>query len=44
LIFDQAYWIGIYWDPDIWAISSRLTNVKVSGATAFYNIMEWDLK
>ena len=44
LIFDQAYWIGIYWDPDIWAINSRLTNVKVSGATAFYNIMEWDIK
>jgi ABC-type transport system substrate-binding protein len=44
LIFDQAYWIGIYWDPDIWAINSRVTNVKVSGATPFYNIMEWDLK
>lgn len=44
LIFDQAYWIGIYWDPDIWAVNSRLINVKISGATAFYNIMEWDLK
>ncbi|MEY2818849.1 MAG: hypothetical protein RL275_2312 [Chloroflexota bacterium] len=42
-IFDQAYWIGIYWDPDIWAVNSRLTNVKLSGATPFYNIMEWDL-
>jgi peptide/nickel transport system substrate-binding protein len=44
MIFDQAYWIGIYWDPDIWAINSRLTNVKISGATAFYNIAEWDIK
>jgi peptide/nickel transport system substrate-binding protein len=44
LIFDQAYWIGIYWDPDIWAINSRMVNVKVSGATPFYNIMEWDIK
>lgn len=44
LIFDQAYWIGIYWDPDIWAINSRLTNVKISGATPFYNIQEWDIK
>ena len=44
LIFDQAYFIGIYWDPDIWAVNSRVTNVKLSGATPFYNVMEWDLK
>jgi peptide/nickel transport system substrate-binding protein len=44
MIFDKAYWIGIYWDPDIWAINSRVTNVKISGATPFYNIREWDIK
>lgn len=44
LIFDQAYWIGIYWDPDIWAVNARLTNVKISGVTPFYNIGEWDIK
>jgi peptide/nickel transport system substrate-binding protein len=44
MIFDKAYWIGIYWDPDIWAINSRLVNVKISGATPFYNIMDWDIK
>ena len=30
-------------DPDLWGISSRLQNVKLSGATPFYNVMEWDL-
>ncbi len=44
MVFDKAYWIGIYWDPDIWAINGRLLNVKISGATPFYNIREWDLK
>ena len=44
MIFDQAYWIGYYWAPDVWAINSRVINVKISGATPFYNIMEWDLK
>ena len=44
MIFDKAYWIGIYWDPDIWAINSRVVNVKISGATPFYNIIEWDIK
>lgn len=44
LIFDKAYWIGIYWDPDIWAINARLINVKISGATPFFNIAEWDIE
>jgi peptide/nickel transport system substrate-binding protein len=44
MIFDKAYWIGIYWDPDIWAINSRVTNVKISGVNPFYNIVEWDLE
>lgn len=42
-IFDQAYWIGIWQDPDLWGVNSRLTNVKISGATPFYNIMDWDI-
>jgi peptide/nickel transport system substrate-binding protein len=43
LIFDQAYWIGIWQDPDWFATSSRITGVKFSGATPFYNIMEWEM-
>jgi len=42
-IFDQAYWVGFWQDPDLWGVNKRLTNVKISGATAFYNVMEWDL-
>jgi peptide/nickel transport system substrate-binding protein len=42
-IFDQAYWVGLWQDPDLWGINSRLTGAKISGATPFYNIMEWDL-
>jgi peptide/nickel transport system substrate-binding protein len=41
---DQVYWLGMWDDPDYWAVSNRLTNVKFSGVTPFYNIMEWDLK
>jgi hypothetical protein len=44
LVFDKVYWLGLYRDPDIWAINARLTNVKISGATPIFNIMEWDLK
>jgi peptide/nickel transport system substrate-binding protein len=44
LIFDKVYWLGIWQDPDWFGISGRLLNVKLSGATPFYNIAEWDMK
>ena len=44
MIYDKAYWLGLWQDPDQWAISSKLTGVKISGVTPFYNIVEWDLK
>jgi peptide/nickel transport system substrate-binding protein len=45
MIFDKVYWLGLWQDPDWYAISSRLQNVKISGAVpCFYNIAEWDLK
>jgi ABC-type transport system substrate-binding protein len=43
LMYDQVYWLGVWQDPDTWAIGSRLQNVKVSGATPFYDIEQWDL-
>jgi peptide/nickel transport system substrate-binding protein len=42
-IHDQVYWLGMWDDPDYWVVGSRLTGVKFSGVTPFYNIMEWDV-
>jgi ABC-type transport system substrate-binding protein len=42
-IFDQAFWIGLWQDPDLFGFSDRMSNVKMSGATPFFNIAEWDL-
>jgi ABC-type transport system substrate-binding protein len=44
LMHDQMYWLGIWQDPDIWALSSRLTGVELSGSTPFSNIAEWDIE
>ncbi len=44
LMFDQVYWLSIWLDPDIWAVGKRLDNVKLSGATPFYNVAEWSIK
>jgi hypothetical protein len=35
--------VGIWQDPDLFGISGSLENVKISGSTPFFNIMEWDL-
>jgi peptide/nickel transport system substrate-binding protein len=41
---DQVIWLGLYVDADYWMVGERLTGVKFSGVTPFYNIMEWDLQ
>jgi peptide/nickel transport system substrate-binding protein len=43
LFYDKVYIIGLWQDPDVYAVGSRLMNVKFSGVTMFFNIAEWDL-
>jgi len=43
LFYDKVYIIGLWQDPDVYAVSPRLSNVKFSGVTMFFNIAEWDL-
>lgn len=43
LIYDKVYFFGLWQDPDQWAVSKRLLNVKISGSTPFFNVEEWDL-
>ncbi|HLA99671.1 MAG TPA: peptide ABC transporter substrate-binding protein [Anaerolineales bacterium] len=42
-IFDNVYWLGLWHDPDLFGFSDRMLNVKISGATPFFNVFEWDL-
>ena len=44
IFHDKVYWLGLWQDPDVWAISSRLQNVTISGVTPFFSIAQWDLK
>jgi len=43
IFHDQVYWLGLWQDPDVWAVSSRVQNYKFSVVTPLYNIVEWDL-
>jgi len=42
-IFEQVFWLGVWQDPDLFGFSDRVQNVKMSGATPFFNIAEWEL-
>jgi peptide/nickel transport system substrate-binding protein len=43
LFYDKVYWLGVWQDPDVWAVGPRLTGVKFSGVTPFFNITDWDI-
>jgi len=43
LIFDKAYFVALWNDPDRWVAAPTLQNVSLSGITPFYNIHEWDI-
>jgi len=40
---DNVLYMGIWEDPDTWIVNPRVTGVKFSGVTPFYNIAEWDV-
>lgn len=42
IIADKVYWVSIWDDPDLWTVNKKVTGVKFSGATPFWNAYEWD--
>jgi len=44
IFYDEVIWLGMWQDPDLWAIGDRLDNVTLSGVTPFYSIVDWVLK
>jgi peptide/nickel transport system substrate-binding protein len=44
IVTENVYWMPLWQDKDIWSISKRLSNVRISGATAFWNVVEWEAR
>ena len=44
IVNDKVYWASVWDDPDWWTVSKKLKNVKLSGATCFWNAHEWDVQ
>jgi len=42
-IYDQVYWIGLWFDPDLYAVRDTVRGVQFSGANMFFNITEWEI-
>jgi peptide/nickel transport system substrate-binding protein len=43
LFHEKVYWIGLWQDPDVWAVSPKLVNYSLSGVTPFFSISEWEV-
>jgi len=43
IMTDNVYWLGVWHDNDVWTINKRTSNIKISGANAFWNCFEWDV-
>ena len=43
IIYDDYVYIGMWKDPDLWSINSRVKNVKLSGVFPFWNVQEWEV-
>jgi peptide/nickel transport system substrate-binding protein len=41
---EEMIWLGVWQDNDVWTVSNRLGNVRLSGANPFWNIGEWTLQ
>lgn len=42
IMADNAIWTGIWYDPDVWAVSEALLNVHISGEDPFWNCYDWE--
>jgi peptide/nickel transport system substrate-binding protein len=43
IMYDDYVYIGMWNDPDLWSVSSRLQGVKFSGVYPFWNAYEWEV-
>jgi peptide/nickel transport system substrate-binding protein len=43
IMYDDYVYIGMWKDPDLWSVSSRLQGVKFSGVYPFWNSYEWEV-
>jgi len=43
IMYDETLWLGMWQDPDIWSTAKRISGIKMSGSTPFWNSYDWDI-
>ncbi len=43
MIYDEYVYVGMWRDPDLWSINSRVKNIKLSGVFPFWNVQQWEV-
>jgi peptide/nickel transport system substrate-binding protein len=43
LLFDEVAYLGVWYDPDLWAINARVQDARISGTDPFWNAVNWDI-
>jgi peptide/nickel transport system substrate-binding protein len=43
IMADNLYWMPMWYDPDLWALSARFENANLAPATQFWNAANWDV-
>lgn len=41
IMYDEMIWLSVWYDPDLWAINSRVSESLVSGADPLWNAVNW---
>ncbi len=41
IMHDEVFWLGIWNDPDLWSVNTRVKNFVLSGWTPFWNAQDW---
>ncbi len=43
ILNEEFIFVGVWYDPDLWVINSRVSNTAVNGVSPFWNAAEWDV-
>ncbi len=44
IMHDNVYWLPMWHDPDLYALSPRFKNARIAGQTQFWNAADWDIE
>ena len=43
IVHDNVYWLPLWHDPDLWALSAHFENANLAPTTQFWNSANWDV-